>query len=98
MPYSLPPLPYPDDALAPTTDELTMRVRRDKHHAGYVADLNAAIEGTEWADRELEPLLADVDVVDVDERAVGIVDWRRVAERHATAPDGSQSDAPWLPR
>jgi Fe-Mn family superoxide dismutase len=42
-PYSLPPLPYGYDALAPTIDEETMRLHHDKHHAAYVANLNAAV-------------------------------------------------------
>jgi Fe-Mn family superoxide dismutase len=70
MPYALPPLPYPYDALAPTIDELTMRIHHDKHHGAYVANLNAALEGTEWADRQLEQLLADIDLLPEDKRAV----------------------------
>jgi Fe-Mn family superoxide dismutase len=68
MPHSLPPLPYPYDALAPTIDELTMRLHHDKHHGGYVANLNAALEGTGWAERELEQLLGDVDLLPEDKR------------------------------
>ncbi len=60
MPHSLPPLPYSYDALAPTIDELTMRLHHGKHHATYVAKLNAALEGTGWADRPVEALLADL--------------------------------------
>jgi len=60
MPHSLPPLPYSYDALAPTIDELTMRLHHGKHHAGYVAKLNAALDGTSWADRPVEALLADL--------------------------------------
>jgi superoxide dismutase, Fe-Mn family len=69
MPYALPPLPYPYDALAPTIDELTMRIHHDKHHRDHVADLNAALEGTEWADRPLEQLLARIDLLPDDARA-----------------------------
>jgi Fe-Mn family superoxide dismutase len=68
MPYALPPLPYPYDALAPTIDELTMRIHHDKHHGSYVANLNAALEGTEWSDRQLEQLLADIDLLPEDKR------------------------------
>jgi Fe-Mn family superoxide dismutase len=60
MPHALPPLPYPYDALAPTIDELTMRIHHDKHHGTYVANLNAALAGTQWADRRVEELLADL--------------------------------------
>ena len=61
MPYELPPLPYDYDALEPTIDEQTMRIHHDKHHQAYVDNLNKALEGTEWADRPLEQLLALLD-------------------------------------
>jgi Fe-Mn family superoxide dismutase len=61
VPHSLPPLPYPYDALAPTIDELTMRIHHDKHHGAYVANLNKALDGTEWADEPIERLLAGLE-------------------------------------
>lgn len=45
MAYELPPLPYPTDALEPHIDARTMEIHHDKHHAAYVNNLNAAIEG-----------------------------------------------------
>jgi len=47
--YTLPPLPYPYDALAPKIDEETLRTHHDKHHAGYVRGLNATLEKLEEA-------------------------------------------------
>ncbi len=44
LPYVLPPLPYPYDALEPTIDAATMKLHHDIHHAGYVKGLNAALE------------------------------------------------------
>ena len=44
MPYSLPPLPYEYDALEPYYDKETVSLHHDKHHAGYVNGLNAALE------------------------------------------------------
>jgi Fe-Mn family superoxide dismutase len=41
--YSLPPLPYPAEALAPAIDARTMTIHHDRHHGGYVANLNAQI-------------------------------------------------------
>jgi Fe-Mn family superoxide dismutase len=41
--YVLPPLPYPYDALEPHIDQQTMRLHHDRHHAGYVRGLNAAL-------------------------------------------------------
>ncbi|WP_080832908.1 superoxide dismutase [Cohnella massiliensis] len=40
--HSLPPLPYPYDALEPYIDEKTMRIHHDKHHQSYVDGLNKA--------------------------------------------------------
>ena len=45
MAHELPSLPYDFDALAPHIDEQTMRIHHGKHHAAYIAKLNAALEG-----------------------------------------------------
>jgi superoxide dismutase len=68
MPHALPPLPYPYGALEPTIDELTMRLHHDNYHGGYVAALNAALEGTAWADRPVEDVLGDLEAVPGDKR------------------------------
>ena len=57
MAFSVPDLPYAYDALEPHIDEATMRVHHDKHHQAYVDKANAALEGTEWADRDVEDVL-----------------------------------------
>ncbi len=44
MAFTLPPLPYPSDALEPHIDKLTMEIHHDKHHAAYVNNLNKALE------------------------------------------------------
>jgi superoxide dismutase, Fe-Mn family len=69
MPYELPPLPYDYDALAPTIDEQTMRIHHDKHHQAYVTNLNAALEGSEWADHPLLQVLDNLDLIPEDKRA-----------------------------
>ena len=69
MPYELPPLPYDYDALAPTIDEQTMHIHHDKHHQAYVDNLNKALDGTEWADRPIEQVLALLDEIPEDRRA-----------------------------
>jgi Fe-Mn family superoxide dismutase len=62
MPFTLPDLPYAYDALEPHIDEQTMRIHHDKHHAAYVAKLNAALEGhDDLADKSLEDLLTNLD-------------------------------------
>src|ERR1700761_4084238 len=43
MPVTLPPLPFPSDALEPNIDKQTMEIHHDKHHNAYVTNLNAAI-------------------------------------------------------
>ena len=69
MAYQVPDLKYPYDALEPYIDEATMRVHHDKHHQAYVTNANAALEGTEWADRPVEAVLASLDVIPEDKRA-----------------------------
>jgi len=44
MPFELPPLPYPVDALEPAIDAKTMEIHHGKHHAAYVNNLNKALE------------------------------------------------------
>ena len=58
MAYSVPDLPYDYGALEPHIDEQTMRVHHDKHHQAYVDKANAALEGTEWADKDVDEVLA----------------------------------------
>ena len=60
MAYSVPDLPYDYDALEPHIDEQTMRVHHDKHHQAYVDKANAALEGTEWADADVDEVLKNL--------------------------------------
>ena len=68
MPYSVPPLPYPYDALEPHIDKATMEFHHDKHHQAYVDKANAALEGTEWADRDVEDVLKNLDSLPADKK------------------------------
>ena len=61
MAYSVPPLPYAYDALEPHIDKATMEFHHDKHHQAYVDKANAALEGTEWADKPVEDVLQNLD-------------------------------------
>jgi Fe-Mn family superoxide dismutase len=64
MAFTLPPLPYDYAALEPHIDEQTMRIHHDKHHAGYVNNLNAALEGdTGLQGKSVEALLKDINSV-----------------------------------
>jgi len=68
MPYSVPDLAYAFDALEPHIDARTMEIHHDKHHAAYVANLNAALEGTEWMDRPIDAVLANLEIIPDDKR------------------------------
>jgi superoxide dismutase, Fe-Mn family len=68
MAYSVPPLPYDFDALEPHIDAQTMEIHHDKHHAAYVTNLNAALEGTEWMDRPIESVLTSLEIIPEDKR------------------------------
>ena len=68
MPLTLPDLPYDHAALQPTIDARTMEIHHGKHHQAYVDNANKALEGTEWADRPVEEILADLDALPEDKR------------------------------
>jgi Fe-Mn family superoxide dismutase len=68
MAYEVPPLPYDYNALEPHIDEQTMHLHHDKHHQAYVTAANAALEGTEWADKPVEEVLKNLGSVPEDKR------------------------------
>ena len=68
MAIILPKLPYAYDALEPYIDTETMTIHHDKHHATYVANVNAALEKHPEIGEDLEALLADVDSIPADIR------------------------------
>ena len=68
MPFELPDLPYPYDALEPHIDAETMRIHHDLHHKAYVDNANAALEGTEWANESVEQVLTVLDSIPEDKR------------------------------
>ena len=58
-PFTLPPLPYAPSANEPHVDAMTMSLHHDKHHAAYVANLNAALRDQgALAARPVQDLLA----------------------------------------
>jgi superoxide dismutase, Fe-Mn family len=69
MAYAVPDLAYPFDALEPHIDARTMEIHHDKHHAAYVTNLNAALDGTEWMDRPIEAVLTNLELIPDDKRA-----------------------------
>src|SRR5215467_16137512 len=60
MAHTLPPLPYPTDALEPHIDKMTMEIHHGKHHNAYVTNLNKALESApDLAGKSVEELLAN---------------------------------------
>src|SRR5207237_5313893 len=57
MAHTLPPLPYPTNALEPHIDAMTMEIHHDRHHKAYVDNLNKALDG--------HPKLLAMDVFDL---------------------------------
>ncbi len=98
MAYSVPPLPYPYDALEPHIDKATMEFHHDKHHQAYVDKANAALEGTEWADRPVDEVLQNLDSLPADKRTAvknnggghynHSLFWESMSASGGGAPDG----------
>ncbi|GAB7562104.1 superoxide dismutase [Methylobacillus methanolivorans] len=61
MAYTLPPLDYAYTALEPHIDAQTMEIHHTKHHQTYINNVNAALEGTAFADEPVEALVAKLD-------------------------------------
>lgn len=71
MAFTLPPLPYPYNALEPHIDETTMTIHHTKHHQAYINNANAALEKhPQLASRSAEDLVADLNAVPDDIRGV----------------------------
>jgi Fe-Mn family superoxide dismutase len=70
MAFELKALPYATDALEPHIDAKTMEIHHGKHHAAYVTNLNAAIEGTPLASQTLEGLISSIKTLPADKQAV----------------------------
>jgi Fe-Mn family superoxide dismutase len=63
MPFSLPALPYPANALEPHIDARTMEIHHDKHHQAYVTNLNNAIAGTDLDGKDIVEILKNINSV-----------------------------------
>jgi Fe-Mn family superoxide dismutase len=104
MAFSLPKLDFPYDALEPHIDARTMEIHHSKHHAGYVNNANAALEGhTEFEGMAVEELLADLQALPdsirtaVRNNAGGHANhslfWKVMAPGAGGEPTGSVADA-----
>src|SRR5204863_5306799 len=63
MPFTLPALPYPADALEAAIDKTTMEIHHGRHHKTYVDNLNAAVQGTPLESKPIEQILRDINSV-----------------------------------
>lgn len=71
MAFVLPELTYAYDALEKSIDARTMEIHHTKHHGAYVNNCNAAIAGTEWDEKPIEELMANVSKLPVAVRNNG---------------------------
>ncbi len=104
MAHTLPPLPYPTDALEPTIDKQTMEIHHGKHHQAYVTNLNAALDKhPELASKSIEDLIANINTVPEDIRTAvrnnggGHINhtmfWQIMGPNGGGAPTGAVADA-----
>ena len=74
MAFTLPDLPYPDNALEPVIDARTMEIHRTKHHQAYVTNLNKALESS--------PELASLTIDEICRRVATLPDAIKAAVRN----------------
>ena len=68
--FTVPPLPYPFDALEPHIDARTMEIHHDKHHGAYVTNLNKVLDGhADLQAKSIDDLLKGLDSVPENIRA-----------------------------
>ncbi len=98
--FTLPDLPYGFDALEPSIDAQTMEIHHDRHHAGYVRKLNAALENHSLAAKgSLEEMLASLTDADTAVRNNGgghynhSLFWEIMSPNASTGPEGELADA-----
>lgn len=99
MAFTLPPLPYAHDALEPHIDARTMEIHHGKHHAAYVNNLNAAVQGTDMESQSLEALMAGISKLPAAVRNNGgghwnhSMFWQVMGPASGSAPSGALAAA-----
>jgi Fe-Mn family superoxide dismutase len=99
MPFTLPNLPYPFNALEPHIDARTMEIHHGKHHNAYVTNLNNAIAGTDAENLTIEEICKNISKYPVAVRNNGgghynhSLFWTIMAPNAGGAPSGALADA-----
>ena len=94
-PFTLPPLPYAEDALAPVISSRTMSFHYGKHHQAYVDNLNKALAGSDLVGKSLEDIIK---ATGGDPARVGIFnnaaqDWNHIFYWNSMRPNGGGAPA-----
>jgi superoxide dismutase, Fe-Mn family len=90
MSFELPKLNYGYTALEPHIDARTMEIHHTKHHGAYTTNLNAALQGTEWASRSIEEIMANISKLPVAVRNNGGGYYNHNLYWEILAPGGSK--------
>ena len=85
MAFDLPPLPYSQSALEPYVSAETISYHYERHHAGYVANLNRLTAGTQWEGAELEKVVLGAEGATFNNAAQI---WNHTFYWHSMSPDG----------
>ena len=99
MSFELPELDYNHDALEPHIDTRTMEIHHGKHHAGYTAKLNAALEGTDKSNQSIDEIMLSLDMSDGALRNNGggyynhCLFWKVMSPKGGGNPSGSLAEA-----
>lgn len=98
-PFELPELGFEKAALEPYIDARTMEIHHDRHHAGYVKKLNAALDGHRLAGKSLEDIVSGVNDSDTAVRNNGgghynhSLFWQVMTPGGSNSPEGQLADA-----
>ena len=99
MPFLLPELPYPPQALEPHIDTRTMEIHHGKHHAAYTNNLNAAIKDKPQENQSIEEILKNLDMSNMALRNNGggyynhCMFWEMMSPHGGGNPNGSLGEA-----
>lgn len=103
MAFTLPALPYAENALEPHIDARTMNIHHTKHHNAYVTNLNNAVAGTEWEGKSIEDICKQINNVPENIRTAvrnnggghynHSLFWNIMSPTGDRTPDGNLKDA-----